>query len=223
MNKKFHTAMLVPIALLVIGGGLSGRILERQEPITVEEGYEEINLEYVERGECKSFYNITTDTSTKNATAVTYVDGKNNTLEFQVISLAITGTSREQEIYLELRAKGDFKEKYNLENFLFKMQELNGKTPSRNGQNFLKSYLRGENLKEWPAEQSNEGSRGSNQAFLGFDVKENDFSSEVRVTWDIPKSNWNNTYTLRLQSVVKGMSEDVTATVDVNIKEEVRA
>ncbi|MGM0509568.1 MAG: hypothetical protein ACQESD_00370 [Thermoplasmatota archaeon] len=208
------------MAMMVITVMVAGYRDEGGQKIDVEEGHEEIDLEYMPRLDMgKTYQNETTGEWYKNATAMTYVDGKNNSLKFEVIAESIAFYSEVHEIDLKLRVEGDFKQKYDQERLLFQMQELNGKKSSRNHQDFDNTFVKENKVDLWPEEKYKSGSTGTRRAFIGFDIDENKFSAEGHVTWRIPRSNWNNSYTLRLQSVVKGMSEDVTTTVDVNIQE----
>ncbi|MEF8832783.1 MAG: hypothetical protein V5A66_04605 [Candidatus Thermoplasmatota archaeon] len=214
--------MVIPIvAMLAVTMIVAGWQQEgEQVEIDVEEGYEEIGIEYLPRLDMgKTFRNETTGNYYKNATAITYLEEKNNSLHFQVIVESIVRSSDEHEIDLKLQADGNFKEKFEPEKLLFQMQELNAKNVSRNHHDFDITFVKENNVDLWPQEKYIGGSLGTHPAYIGFDINGNRFSAEGHVTWTIPRSNWNNTYTLRLQSFVKGLAQDVPATVEVYIQE----
>lgn len=214
--------MVIPIvAMLGVTMIVAGYYQEEEQiEIEVDEGYEEICIEYLPRlNTGKTFQNETTGNYYKNATAITYLEEENNSLHFQVVVESISLYSDEHTIRLKLQAEGNFNEKFELEKLLFQMQELNGKNVSRNGQDFDITFTKENNVDLWPEEKNNGGSIGTHPAYIGFDINGNRFSAEGHVTWRIPRSNWNNTYTLRLQSFVKGLAQDVPATVEVNIQE----
>ena len=194
---------------------------EYVQEIEVEEGRGEINIEYLSRAEDgKTFKNHTTGEWYKKSTAVTYVDDENNSLKFQVIATDITSSRYEQEIDFILICDGNFSDKYDIKNFFFTMKGQDGENVSKNHLDFNTASLKEENVEIWPTEERVDGSKGTVESYLGFDIEKNDFSVEVGVSWKIPRSNWNNSYTVRFQSVVEGLSKDVNTTVDVNLEKE---
>ena len=194
---------------------------EYVQEIEVEEGRGEINIEYLSRVEDgKTFKNHTTGEWYKKSTAVTYVDDENNSLKFQVIATDITSSRYNQEIDFILICDGNFSDKYDIKNFFFTMKGQDGENVSKNHLDFNTASLKEENVEIWPTEERVDGSKGTVESYLGFDIEKNDFSVEVGVSWNIPRSNWNNSYTVRFQSVVEGLSKDVKTTIDVNLVKE---
>ena len=191
---------------------------ESKPEITVDEGHEEISIHYIENNKVVSFRNDTTGVWFKNTTAKTNFGNKESHLTFEVITKDMWTGSDDTVIRLKLYIEGNIGEEYQPEDLLFTMQELAGTNVSKNLQGFDEGFLEKENLKLWPLKECDYGTTGLKKSRIGFDIKENDFSAEMGATWTIPRDNWNNSYTLRLKSMVQGMSEDVTATVDLNIE-----
>ncbi|MFP4002002.1 MAG: hypothetical protein ACLFU5_08895 [Thermoplasmata archaeon] len=209
--------MVIPIvAMLAVTMIVAG--WQQEEPIEVEEGYGEMSIEYFN----KTDNNMGREFSSKNATAVTNVNGENNTLELEVTPLTIWAASGRQSIRFKIEVKNDFEQNFNPKKLLLTAKGPDEESNYENTLHFSRSYSNVSGLVPWPGERCEIGKRGNETAFIGYDIKENHFSVKTRTIWDIPKGNWNNTYTLTFQSLIKGMSEDVKATIDVNIKEEVK-
>ncbi|MEF8833102.1 MAG: hypothetical protein V5A66_06270 [Candidatus Thermoplasmatota archaeon] len=221
-EKNKIRMMVVPVvAMLAVTMVVAG--WQYEEQVEIEEGYDEMSIEYVgKEKDGVSFRNETTGEYEKNATAITYVDGEENYLKFDVIARDITGPGNDQRLRLILDVEGRFDQEYNLDEFMFTMRAIEGENVSRSHQDFDMGFLEEDYLDLWPYEDLLMGSRGTEKSFLGFDLEENEFSGEVQVTWTINEPYPEESHTLRLKSVVRGkLSEDVGATVDVNVQEEI--
>ena len=210
-DKKLIAVLVVPVVIIAAVAGYY--LYPVEEPLRIDEGYAEIWLEYLPGpDEGETYYD-------KNVTATTYVDGNDNWLEFEVIPLSSSSDTDYQYVRFTLVTNGHFESTYSPQELLFIVKGLDGPDVYNNHQDFLLSGLNISNLTLWPNPMQNTGSRGSVEAFNGFDVDENEFYAEVELRWRIPRENWNKNYTLRLESTVRGMSEDVTSTIDVHIME----
>lgn len=227
-EKNKPRLTLIVILLVFVSITAYSLSAESKTEITVDEGYDEFSIKYLNYSYSNKtqgifFYNSTTDTSTKNATALTHINGNNSSLQFTVLGIHITYTGSEQYMSLKLQVKGYFEEEYDPKKLLFKMRELDGKNVYKNNHDFLRAGVRTSNLNLWPGSDCEPGTRGNRIAYIGFDIEDNYFSvsKNLEVVWNIPRPNWNNSYTLRLKTVVKGMSKVVTTTVDVNVHKDV--
>lgn len=196
---------------------------EGESEIEVDEGYGEMEIEYLSgAGQSETFYDEDTDTSSKNATATTSLKNSNSTFRFRVIAQSIRSDEYEQLIYLNLFLNGSIEEKNELKKNLFRVKGLNGNNGSNYYYNFDLSFFEGENVELWSPDGFVSGSSGESESFIGFDVKENEFSASVRMIWGIFREHWNESYTIRFESIAKGLSQDIVSTIDVQIQEEVK-
>ncbi|MFO7792932.1 MAG: hypothetical protein R6W73_08155 [Candidatus Saliniplasma sp.] len=219
-TTKVRLMVLPIIAMLMITMMVTGCLEEGEKIEDIDSNHDEMSIEYVgKEKDGVSFRNETTGEYERNATAITYVDGEENHLSFDVIAESIIGLGESQWVRLVLNVEGKFSEEYSPEEFLFTMRALEGENVSRSHQDFDMGFLEDENLNLWPYEELLMGSGGTEKSFLGFDVEKNEFSGEVQVTWTIEPFDFADDYTLKLNSVVRGMSEEVKSTVEVNLTE----
>ena len=215
--------MVIPIVAMLAVTMIVAGYRDEGEPIEVDEGYDEMNLEYLPGpNESETFYDKNRNISSKNATATTYIGESNNTLEFRIIVQSIMSDGYQQHVKLNLFLDGCVEEKNNLEKNLFELKGLDGNNGSNYVYNFDLSFFEGQNVDLWSSDQFVSGSSGESESFIGFDIKENEFSASARVTWDIPRAYWNETYTIRFESIARGLSQDIVSTIDVQIQEEVK-
>ena len=205
---------MLAVTMVVAGYNRQSRIEE------IDTNHDEMSIEYVEKASGgHSFKNETTGDYEKNATAITYVDGEENYLKLDVIARDIASLGESQQVRLILDVEGKFSEEYSPGEFLFTIRALESENVSRSHQGFDMGFLGEDNLELWPYEDLLMGSRGTEKSLLGFDVEDNEFFGEVQVTWTIEPFDFADDYTLRLNSVVRGMSEEVKSTVEVNLTE----
>ncbi|MFW6176615.1 MAG: hypothetical protein ACOC40_02830 [Thermoplasmatota archaeon] len=193
---------------------------ESKQKIEVEEGYEEISVNYI-KPESGITYQNTNGYWYKNVTARTILSEDNNYLKFKTTAISATSYSSEYELDLKLNVKCNFESKYQVDSLLLQMYQLNGKNISANHLDFNTAGLKENGVNLWSTDKNVHGATGKNKAFLGFDINKNNFTSEVNATLVIPKHNWNNSYAIKIQSVAKGLSQDLVATIDINIEKEV--
>ncbi|MGM0511051.1 MAG: hypothetical protein ACQESD_08050 [Thermoplasmatota archaeon] len=191
-----------------------------QKDIDVDEGFDEVSVNYAGPGDVIDFYNTTSGESTKNATATTYIDDESNYLILSVDVITTDGPggsyySTEVGIHIESKLDDDLKPK----ELKLMVRNKEGEDIDENIYNFQSVFLETEHADGWPYEYNDLGSRGDDWAYFGFDLKDEDFTIDIRGGWDIPHENYPNPYTLEIKAVMKGLSEDVEAVVDVNIEE----
>lgn len=213
--------LLLPVVLLVLGSGISGLLMEEQEPITVEEGYEEMNVEYRE--------NLVEETDltdkyydNKTCTSVTTVND-NYTLELNVemFMSSITGID-DYQTKIKLSVEGDFSSDLKPDEIRFTAKGLEGKDTSKNALDFLTSQNDCSNASfvGWEeTEKISPGARGEDRAYVTFDVEEGKFDIETEIQMVIDESNIGDEYSYRFQGIAAGLSQEVRSTIKVTFLE----
>ncbi|MGM0404926.1 MAG: hypothetical protein ACQEQM_02135 [Thermoplasmatota archaeon] len=213
--------MVLPIIAMLVVTMIVAGYQDEGKPIEVDEGYDEMNLGYLPGpNESETFYDEDNDSSSKNATATTSLKDSNGTLEFEVLVESIISTENRQFIHLILSTDGSFEKNDQINKNLFKVKGLDGNNGSNYVYNFDLSCFEGENVELWLPDEFVSGSSGESESFIGFDVKENEFSAGVRIVWNVPRRHWNESYTIRIESIARGQSQDIISNIDVHIQEE---
>ena len=186
---------------------------EEQIEIEVDEGYNEMEVEYLDYGS-----NIPADPDgvVANATTVTEIVDYNGELELYAEVDTQAAAGEMHYIYVYLIADGVFDEKLSLEDFKFTASMLAASNTGVNHINFrgTDTEIEGGTMLPWSEQDS--GARFEETASVEFDVEENNFSAQSRLRWDIPFGNEEN-YTLEIQAVTEGLSQEVTATIQLDI------
>ncbi len=218
MNEETKVRlMVVPIvAMLAVTMMVTGW----QQDIVVEEGYNEMGIEYRE--------NIIEETDltdkyyeNKTCTAVTTVN-ENNTLELtiEMFMSSLTGEGDYQTI-IKMSAEGEFFSDLKPSEIRLTAKGLEGENTSNNFLDFLTSQNKCKNASfvGWEeTEKRSPGARGEHESFITFDVEKGEFNIETRVQIVIDESNIGNEYSYQFQAVLDGLSEDVTTTVLLHIE-----
>lgn len=206
--------MVVPVvAMLAVTMIVAGWQHEEQVEIEVEEGYDEMTVEYVNPGG-----NIPIDNNTvvENTTVVTEIVNNKGELIFDVDITGIALFAGINYVEISLSANGNLDEDLSPEFFKFTGRMLPGKNNlSENVIHFIEPED-SSRWSLWPQDEQDIGARGDDTTFVGCYLEENDFEAESRLIWDIPIGN-EEPFTLELKAVVEGLYEEVSATVHVNI------
>ncbi|GEM_PF-3610390 len=217
---KTITLLLVPVLLIAAVAGYY--LYEDEQPIDVEEGYVEIDVEYrdglVEGTDLTDKYY-----ENKTSTAVSIVD-ENYTLELTILvhQSSIVGKTGEYQTIIYLYAVGNFSDSYDLDEFIFSVEGLGGENTIDNHVNFQLGTYEGNNTSFVGYDEPSKyqlGVRGDRKAFVTFDVEDGHFSVSTRLDILIGESNLVNPYTYRFGGTLTGLSEDVTSTIDLTFME----
>ncbi|MFO7791725.1 MAG: hypothetical protein R6W73_01925 [Candidatus Saliniplasma sp.] len=204
---------MLAVTMIVAGYWNEGEQIE----IDVDEGYQELEVEYRE--------NLVEETDltdkyyeNETATSVTTVNNE-STLELNVemFMSSITGEGNYQT-KIWLSAEGKFSSDLDPDEIRLTAQGLGGKNTRKNRLDFLTSSNEGKNASfvGWDeTEKISPGARGEHESFITFDVEEERFNIETMVQIGIDESNIGNEYSYQFQSVLGGLSEEVTSTVEV--------
>ncbi len=209
--------LLLPVVLLVLGSGISGLLMEEQEPITVDEGYGEIEAIVPPQPE-------NTDLD-YNTTSVSYINDKNNSLKLRVEidDWYSSDDSYSGQIYISV--KSNLESSFDPEVLKIKARNINATNINRNYIDFLRSYGDFVGLERWPASQVNGGVAGEGSCFDGFDIKSNDFQANNITIWNEyvlteEYGQLESPITIEITAVMKGLSKDVESTVQVTFVQE---
>ena len=135
--------------------------------------------------------------------ATTYVNNESY-LEFEVKPMYVYCTEREHGMRLKLQARGEFDENLEIEDFQFIA------TPSDGFFTFQPSFANLSGVSPWEYSKQ----RKQPESF-GFSVDSNEFTVEITYFWGINREKEGDTFTLELEAIVEGLSEDVSVNVDV--------
>ncbi|MFW6072065.1 MAG: hypothetical protein ACOC6U_01040 [Thermoplasmatota archaeon] len=188
---------------------------ESKQKITVDEGYEKIKMKHYNGEDLGIVYG-----DILNTTAVTTID-KQSSLELKVVPRSITVNNDYHQINIEIYTEGDFSSKHEIKVFKFTAAEKKKSEKPYNHLNYYLSSTGIDNGNMWSAEDQSQGvvAVGPDKiAFVGFDLISKKFSTSTELSWRIPVENIGNNYTLELKGVVKGLSEDVTVTIDIDME-----
>ncbi|MFW6142562.1 MAG: hypothetical protein ACOC53_08410, partial [Candidatus Saliniplasma sp.] len=142
-------------------------------------------------------------------------------LELETNVTKISPGGEFEHIIIHLTAEGTFEEDLEIDTFKFTASETEESEPPFNGIDFESSKSRIEGGEIWPTERQRTGvltSSPEHYAYEGYDLESNDFTVDSILMWSIPEENVGEEFSLEIQSVVHGLSEDVTATVHVHLE-----
>ena len=208
--------MVIPIVvMLAVTMVVAGWQYEEEVDIDVEENPSELTIEHAD--EEGPGYNFGEGV---NVLALTTVDNTSE-LKFEVNPIGITVLGDYERVHLELMAEGSFEEHPDLETFMFTVSEKEEKESPFNGVGFQSSHSQIDEGNLLPPDQRRSGVTLVNPnytAFESFNVDSNEFTAETNLVWEIPPENMDEEFTLKLEAVLEGLSEDVTATVLLHIE-----
>ncbi|MFP4051662.1 MAG: hypothetical protein ACLFVB_07995 [Thermoplasmata archaeon] len=185
---------------------------ESKQKITVDEGYDEIVIPEEEQPD----EDLVT-TCPQNKSVVTTNVNNESSLEFEVEPISLK-RSDVIDARIKLSAEGTFEEELDVSTFKFRISEKEESERPFNGVDFRTSYSRIEGGERWPSHEQQPGSAmlgPGHFAHEGYDLDSNEFSVETMLYWEIDSENIGEEFTLQLEAIVGGLSEDVPATVDI--------
>ena len=195
--------MVIPIvAMLAVTMVVAGWQYEEeseQPEIEVQRGENETEISYARKGEPSVDYN-------RSVMANTTVDGE-TALEFEVLNMAVMSGGGYHWTYIDVTAEGSLPEELDLEEFRFEASEDGNISRSiffERGSSMIDNGSVRDDLDMGPKEI--------------FDLDENDFKAESSLVWSIPEGNWGEPCTLELTPVIDGLSEEVSASIEVHIE-----
>ncbi len=217
LSGKGRTKVIVVgiVVILAVSVVVSYYLVDRPVEIEVDEGKAEESVAYLREDEPGKRLDLI-------ETAETEVEDYGH-LSFQVELKSVLEWSHAQEISLGLKASGDFDEELDLETFKFTAVETEENDGVLNHIDFMTSYSDIDNGDIWPPSENLGGvvsSDPDHPAYIGYDLHSNDFEVENEISWEIPKENIGEDFTLELQAVVDGkISEKIVSTVLIHIEE----
>ena len=210
--------MVIPIvAMLAVTMVVAGYQYEEEQEIDVDEGREELTIEHHEEGEGSPETNFDENFS---ITAETIVDNQSS-LEFELNPTSIMVDSQRQQINLKVLAHGDFEEHEDVEVFKFTASE---KEESEGPFNYIQFEIERHEIdggERWPQNEQRTGATFISPEHFAYDgsyLNSPEFTVQTRMYWVMPHENMGEEFTLELEAVVGGLSEDVTATVLLHIE-----
>jgi len=204
------------IAMLLVTMLITG-CLEEEDPIEVDvdEGYDEIVIPEEEQpGEDLVI------TYPQNQSIVTTNVNNDSSLEFEVEPRSVKRGDY-MNVRLKLSAEGYFEEELDLSTFKFRASEKEESESPFNGVEFQTSYSQITGGERWPHHEQRTGGAmvgPGNFVHEGYDLDSNEFSVETMLYWEIDSENIGEEFTLQLEAIVGGLSEDVPATIDVHLE-----
>ena len=206
-DKRLIAVFVVPVVIIAAVAGYY--LYPVEEPLMIDEGFDEMTVEYQQSWGW--IYQL-------NSTATTNVND-NSRLEFDVVvdSVVSPSSGDVHDIRIELDATGYFEDDLSPKTLEFRASGFDGVNVSLNDFIFLPKRGTFEGCNLWDGGYNSYG-RGTGTAVVGFNVEQNNFSARrAELEWRIPPSNFGNPYTLEIQAIVGGLSEEVVATIHVHI------
>ena len=211
-NKKLIAVFVVPVVIIAVVAGYY--LYPVEEPIHVEEGYDEITVTVPPYPEFETF--------DKEVTAISYINDHNNSMELTVRAFNWKSTSGKIFISVESELERSFEPR----DLIVKVRAVNSPDINNTYRNFLISYLyeydnNTINLETWDNHRNLYGARGERECFVGFDLTDRNFYMENLVLQidypllDYTKEDLESPITIEITAVLRGLSEDVKATVRV--------
>jgi len=209
--------MVIPIvAMLAVTMVVAGWQYEEQVEIDTEENPGELTIEHHMEGyqnKSKNFENV-------SASATTTVNNE-STLNLNIEPISIRVDSFWQSIKIDLSAEGSFEEDLDVEAFKFRAGETEENEEPFNDLHFKSARSQIDEGELWPSEKRRSGVitvSPDHYAYEAFDVHSNEFDVEAQLDWDMPPENMGEEFTLKLEAVVAGLSEEVSSTVYLHIE-----
>ena len=191
--------------------------LEEEDPIEVEvdEGYDEIVIPEEEQPDEGGPV-----TYPQNQSIVTTNVNNESSLEFEVEPRSLK-RSDVIDARIKLSAEGTFEEELDVSTFKFRISEKEESESPFNIVRFHPEYSQIDNGERWPYHEQQKGGAmvgPGNFVYEGYDLDSNEFSVETMLYWEIDSENIGEEFTLQLEAIVGGLSEDVPATIDVHLE-----
>ncbi|MFP4052033.1 MAG: hypothetical protein ACLFVB_09885 [Thermoplasmata archaeon] len=205
-NKPRLTLLLILLVFISITA-YSLNNAESKQKITVDEGYDEISVEYLPEPNIpeRNYENY-------SVTATTYINDE-STLKLKLKLESITVTDRVQTVRYTVTVIGDIKD--NSQPAKLKIMPFRNKT---SGARPVTIYNFNNNFLDMRNASFVDSKIGGDLNYDLFKIGNNDFKAHTLLLWDIPIEKCGNPYTLHNRAVLEGLSQDVTVTVDLNIE-----
>ena len=207
-SKKLIAVFVVPVVIIAAVAGYY--LYPVEEPLRIDEGYAEMTVTVPPYPEMES-YNQTT-------TATTYINGKNNTLELNVhpmfwkVSFADIRISVESVLEPELEPT----------DLIITVRTVEAPDVQRCGQYVRPPIPDGDisNLSVWHTYENRHTSIGDRESYIGFNINSNEFYFQnLKYSVEYPlideQEGLESPITVEITAVLRGLSEDVKATVRV--------
>ncbi len=209
--------MVLTIVLVLVVTMLITGCLEEEDPIEVEvdEGYDEIVIPEEEQPDEGGPV-----TYPQNQSIVTTNVNNESSLEFEVEPRSLK-RSDVIDARIKLSAEGTFEEELDVSTFKFRISEKEESESPFNIARIHPEYSQIDNGDRWPHDEQRTGRAmvgPGNFAHEGYDLDSNEFSVETMLYWEIDSENIGEEFTLQLEAIVGGLSEDVSATIDIHLE-----
>ena len=215
---KVKLIVLAIVAMLAVTLAVAGWQHEEEDPIEVDmdEGYDEIVIPEEEQPEEGG-----PETYPQNQSIVTTNVNNESSLEFEVEPMEIMRGEGRMFVTIKLSAEGTFEEELDVSTFKFRASEKEESESPFNIARFHPEYSQIDNGERWPYHEQQKGGAmvgPGNFVYEGYDLDSNEFSVETMLYWEIDSENIGEEFTLQLEAIVGGLSEDVPATIDVHLE-----
>jgi len=215
-ENRIRLKVLTIVAMLAVTMVVAG-CLEEEDPIEVDvdEGYDEIVIPEEEQPD----EDLVT-TLPQNKSTVTTIVNNGSSLEFEVEPRSVKRGDY-MTVRLKLSAEGTFEEELDVSTFKFRASEKEESESPFNIARFHPEYSQIDNGERWSHDEQQQGSAmvgPGNFVHEGFDLDSNEFSVETMLYWEIDSENIGEEFTLQLEAIVGGLSEDVPATIDIRLE-----
>ncbi len=155
---KVRLLVISIVAMLAVMMVVAGS-QQREHELDVEEGYDEMDIEYVEPGQ--AIPPTEDDKKMRNVTAVTEINEEDGILEFSVETKMIScgGDPTHNTVSLGLLVEGYFDDNLSPDSIRFTAKLLNDNDESLITFSFLKGYIEAEGATMGPTEEIKSGAR----------------------------------------------------------------
>ena len=217
-ENKVRMMVVSIVAMLVVTMVVAGCLEEGEEQveIDVDEGYDEIVIPEEEQPNEGG-----PETYPQNQSIVTTNVNNESSLEFEVEPMEIMRGEGRMFVTIKLSAEGTFEEELDVSTFKFRASEKEESESPFNSVEFQTRYTQIDGGERWPPHEQQIGKAmvgPGNFAYDGYDLNSNEFSVETMLYWEIDSENIGEEFTLQLEAIVGGLSEDVPATIDVHLE-----
>ncbi|MFO7791541.1 MAG: hypothetical protein R6W73_00980 [Candidatus Saliniplasma sp.] len=195
--------MVIPIiAMLAVTMMIAGYRDEGEEQVDIEvdEGYDEISLEYLPENSSPISY--PSDAAIANTSV-----NNDSYMDLHVIPRFIGSSSFRQMIRLVIIVEGMIDEELEPEYILLENEVSDSSTDFM----LTETSINNESISEYHPQTDSIRRVGSY-------IHTNEFTFETLLQWDIYPENWGEPLTLELKATLRGLSEEVPATVNVHLE-----
>ncbi len=224
--------MVVPIAaMLVVTMFTAGNQQVGEQELDVEEGYDEITVIVPPKPEGEPNKKALFRTC-ENATAMSHINGNKSYLQIDVHPYywgAIPPDNTSRATYyvgIFVSVEANLESEYDPKALRIESRVLGAPKIDSNHINWHTSDMDNEdrnNLNPWPASKMSTGVQGDGCSYIGYDIKGNNFATGDTKLRNEHPSNYSlvdSPITIEIKGVLKGLSKDVEATVNLSFTQE---